>query len=239
MKIYFQALVVILILIISSFFYGCNKDNAQKKINVININLKNKDNNDILKIKITEIEHKLNHYFVEEYSIPIRPVWNPDSIRYFTYTDSFFYEDSIGLFRTLQNSIAFSIGDGVGHFNDFLWIPIFMYNRIYVEDTFVTYHDRNMGDILKNQEFGGALNKMIVKNIDKYYEKTYKDTLRTFLFKEIGSPHGRTEYKTYDSKFNLVKYGYQKASDEIVEFHIVEQDYVMLMNFREDLRSIF
>jgi len=227
------------LLTIILWLFGCQSPVDIKSDAQITVAYLNKEFGDTLKLTLEENFTSPVRKFSEIYQIPIRPVWDPDELGFDTYKDEFYYIKGEGLFRIIDLDNSFYAGKILAHFKDFIWIPYFMFKND-TEFIVTSYHSRRFdNEFLRKSHFGGALNVMQIKLSNVYYDESYKDTLRTFIFKDTTTSHEKIELKTYDSNFNLVQYGYKHVNGGLSEFRILSSHYKKMKEFRKGVKAIF
>jgi len=231
---------VLFIVLCNIIFISCFDKNIDI-FETINIRLVDDKFKDTLRVQIREYYRQPKRSFSEKYVIPLRPYFLENEMRLYEYEDHFFYEDW-ALFRKINEDHYFNINSTFGHFKDFLWIPNFIffddassdYNKI------ITYNDRFFKEeIFKDFKYAGILNSYKVSMLSVKYDTTFQDTIRTINFTNLKETYQLTEYKSYDSNFNLVHFGYKTDMDDLRIFTIMMVDYLKLKNFRETHGPIF
>lgn len=222
----------LLLFFLMFFVYNC----TFKENDVISLKYVNKENMDTMSVIITEHSNTEKRVFSEEYIIPGTYIIFDKQIKdTLKYIDNFFYIKNIGLYRKLNSITNYYIPDVIGHFKDFLWISIDIYNG--KNDTITTYYDRPFGK--KNfDDIPDVLPEFRVTLIEMNFNVLYNDTLRTFLFQNTNYS-GSAEIKTYDSNFNLITYIYSDAKNNYNEYEILKNDYKRLKDFRSKYKKIF
>lgn len=231
---------ILFIVLCNIIFISCFDKNIDI-FETINIRLVDDEFKDTLRVKIMEYYGKPKRTFSEEYLIPKRPYFLDYELELYGYRDDFFYEDG-GLFRKINEDHHFYITSSFGHFKDFLWIPdyIFLSDEPDEYSTLITYNDRFFKEeIFKDFPYAGALNIYKVSLQSVKYDSTFCDTIRTIKFDNLEKTYETVEYKSYDSQFNLVCYGYQTAFKDVRNFTIILPDYIKLKKMREKYGPVF
>ena len=229
--------IVLILLIINS----CKSGKNNEFFETMNIRLIDEDFKDTLRVKIIEYYSKPKRTFSEEYLIPKRPYFLDYELELYGYRDDFFYEDG-GLFRKINEDHHFYITSSFGHFKDFKWIPDYIFFSDEPKEylTLITYNDRFFKEeIFKDFPYAGALNIYKVSMQSVKYDSTFCDTIRTIKFDNLEKTYETVEYKSYDSQFNLVCYGYQTAFKDVRNFTIILPDYIKLKKMREKYGPVF
>lgn len=235
-----------IILLAITCLIGCQQAPNPNNVNVetlLTVKYLGQEFGDTMKVTITEKHTTAMRMFSEKYVIPVRPVWDIDDIGFDTYIDDFCYIEGAGLFRIIGSDNSYYAGDVLGHFKDLIWIEEFLFTkRAQSEFVVTTYHDRRFdiyNDVLKESHFGGPLNVIHISVTSSEFSNQFQDTLVTFMFKDASSSHEKVEFKTYDSKLNLVKYAYQHVDGSLSIFLITPSDYKKLKIFRQKLNSFW
>ena len=204
----------------------------------IEINYYNETNNKKIIVIITEHKNSNIRFFDEKYILR-----DDSEVRYI---DKFYYDSNYGLFRRFDvKDPAYNDGS-ILNIKSCLWIrnQCYLSNKK-IERTFKTYTDR---EFYNEWNYEHSLNRIFEPEIceislDKIeFDTTYSDTIRTLKFK-IYNPYQLghyTEYKSYDSRFNLVSYKLLLNENIISNFYRIDiSDYKRLKKFRRNTIPIF